>query len=69
MNGTKYVKVRCKVLLLGWEPLEMDSRTYVVNACKRKGRHRVANRGKVVVDLPFRRFLASGWRMGERTVH
>ena len=69
LNGTKHVKVRYKEGLSGWEPLEMESRTCVVNACKRKGRHRVANRGKVAADLPIRRFLVGSWRMRERTVH
>ena len=41
-------------------------RTYVVNTCKRKGRHRVANRGKVATDLPIRRYLAGGWRTREK---
>ena len=49
--------------------MEMESITCVVNACKRKGRNRVANRGKVATDLPIRRFLVGGWRTRERTVH
>ena len=57
---TKCIKVRCKVGLLRWEPLEMESRTCVVNTCKRKGRRRVVNRGKVAADLPIRRYLAGG---------
>ena len=69
MNGTKWVRVRCKVGLSGWEPLAMESRTCVVNTCKRKERNRVANRGKVAADLPIRRFLAGGWKTRERTVH
>ena len=69
LNGTKYVKVRCKVGLSRREPLEMDSITYIVNTCKRKGRHRVANRGNIAADLPIRRFLAGSWRTREGTVH
>ena len=49
--------------------MAVESRTCVVNACKRKGRHRVANRGKVATDIPIRIFLAGGWRTRERTVH
>ena len=69
MNGTKCVRVRCKVGLSWQEPLEMDSRTCIMNACKRKGRHQAANRGKVAVDLPIKRFLVGGWRTRERTAH
>ena len=69
LNRTKCVKVRCKVGLSGHEPLEMESRTCVVNTCKRKGRRRVAYRGKVAADIPIRRYLAGGWRMRERTAH
>ena len=47
----------------------MELRTCVVNTCKRKRRHRVANRGKVAADLSIRVFLAGGWRTRERTVH
>ena len=47
----------------------MDLITYVMNACKRKGRHQAANRGKVAVDLLIRILLAGGWRTRERTVH
>jgi len=49
--------------------LAMESRTCVVNTCKRKGRNRVANRGKVAVDLPIRIFLVGNWRRRERIVH
>ena len=69
LNGTKCVRVRCKVGLSGWEPLAMESRTYIMNTCKRKGRHRAGNRGKVAIDLPIKIFLAGGWRTRERTVY
>ena len=49
--------------------MAMELRTHVVNTCKRKGRRRVANRGKVATDLPIRRFLAGDWRTRERTTH
>ena len=49
--------------------MEMDSRTYVVNICKRKGRCRVTNRGELAADLPIRRFLAGGRRTRERRAH
>ena len=52
-----------------WEPLATELRTCVVNTCKRKGRRRVANRGKVAADLPIRRYLVGGWRTIERTTH
>ena len=51
--------------LTGREPLAMESRTCVVNTCKRNERRKVANRGKVAADLPIRIYLAGGWRTRE----
>ena len=65
LNGKKCIKVRCKVGLPGREPLAMESRIYVVNTSRRKGRRRVSNRGKVAADLLIRRYLAGGRRTRE----
>ena len=69
LNGTKCIRVRCKVGLSRQEPLAMELITCIMNACKIKGRHWATNKIKVAVDLPIMRFLVGGWRTGERTIH